>query len=459
MKEWTRVSVVGVVLASCGLGLAFIAGTGCSFGSSTPASEPDAHFGVEAGGFDGASADGQGGGGDGGAATDGGGGEGGSEAAAGDGGCSAGGGSGTWTCVGSMATARTAAGIAVLPGGKALVAGGWNATSGVLTSAEVFDSVNETFTPTTAMSYPHLWGAWGAGWPALPGGKVLVAGGLDATGALETQAEIDHPAAGSFATTGPLLTGVISMFPVVLADSSVLFLGGWNSTTGAPPTPGWMYVGSGTSEVQRYVPSTGAFADTGPLAENRLVGCNVVLSTGHVLAIGGSSGQSGNESNIEDYDPAAGTWTTVGTLSSPATCTFAFVVSSTKVLLLNNDAAAAGRSSRYDGLHDEPDDRLPRRRDARLRAARDRRRPGDGQRRERHRLFEGVPLLRRDQHLVCHRRHGRTARRLPPSRPPHDRRGAHRRRHRCERPGHRDRRALSPVRRVTSSDCAPSRTG
>ena len=238
-----------------------------------------------------------------------------------------------------MATARTAAGIAVLPGGKALVAGGWNATSGVLTSAEVFDSVNETFTPTTAMSYPHLWGAWGAGWPALPGGKVLVAGGLDATGALETQAEIYDPAAGSFATTGPLLTGVISMFPVVLADSSVLFLGGWNSTTGAPPTPGWMYVGSGTSEVQRYVPSTGAFADTGPLAENRLVGCNVVLSTGHVLAIGGSSGQSGNESNIEDYDPAAGTWTTVGTLSSPATCTFAFVVSSTKVLLLNNDAA------------------------------------------------------------------------------------------------------------------------
>jgi hypothetical protein len=232
-----------------------------------------------------------------------------------------------------MSAARVGAGIAVLPNGRALVAGGWNQTDQVLTSAETFDSATGAFTATQSMSSPHLWGAYGQGWPQLSGGKVLVAGGLDATGALESQADVYDPVAGTFSATGPLKTAVISFFPVVLGDGSILFLGGWNSTTGAPPNPSWSYVGSGTNEVQRYSPSTGTFADTGALAEDRLLGCNVVLGNGHVLAIGGTTGQTTTETNIEDYDPTAGTWASVGMLTTPSGCTNAFLLSSGQVLL------------------------------------------------------------------------------------------------------------------------------
>jgi hypothetical protein len=254
--------------------------------------------------------------------------------------CGGDGGPGTFTCVGDLGTAREAAGLAALAGGKALVAGGWNATTGALTSAEIFDSTTGTFTPTGAMAAPHLWGEWGGAWPTLANGDVLIAGGLDDTGAVLSSAELYDPTTGAFVTTGPLKTGVIALFPIVLANQSILFIGGWTSTTGSPPTPAWSYTGSGSSEVQQYTPASGAFTDTGPLAEGRFVGCNALLSTGQVLAIGGSTGPSTSESNIEQYDPTSGKWTTVSVLTGTVTaCAQAFTLTNGKVLLLGTNTA------------------------------------------------------------------------------------------------------------------------
>ncbi|HEY8088828.1 MAG TPA: kelch repeat-containing protein, partial [Polyangiaceae bacterium] len=309
---------------------------GCFGSSSSPSHDAGA-------GFDAATNDASfgdaGGGSDGGGGTESGS-EAGHEASTGDGGgCPGGGGPGTWMCVGSMATPRVAPGIAALPGGKALVAGGWNATSKVLTSAELFDATTNTFSPTGSMTSEHLWGLWGTTWPTLGNGKVLAAGGLDSTGALVGVAELYDPAAGTFAATASLHTPVISMFPALLGDGSVLLVGGWNSTTGAPPTPGWMFFGSGTSEVQHYDPTAGTWADTGALAENRLTGCAVTLQSGHVLLLGGGTGQSTNEQNIESYDPTAGKWTSVGTLSTPS-CVQAFLLPTGQILMLGDGSAA-----------------------------------------------------------------------------------------------------------------------
>ena len=347
MNELPRLGVAGVVVGLCVLGAAMLGAGGCSFGSSSPSSgAPDAHFGTDGPGFEASAPDGGGGTGDTGTGTEAGGHEGGAEGGGGDGGgsgCSGGGGPGTWTCIGDMGTARTAPGVAALPGGKALVAGGWNATDKVLLSAEVYDPVNQTFTPTGSMTSAHLWGGWGLTWPVV-GGKVLAAGGLDGSGALVGASELYHPAAGTFTATGSLVTPVISMFPVVLNDGSALFVGGWNSTTGAPPTPGWQFFGDGTSEVQRFSSTGATWADTGALAEHRLVGCNVVLPNGHVLAVGGGTGPSSEEQNIEDYDPTAGTWTSVGTLTIPG-CTVAFRLpggtGNGKVLLLADGSSAS----------------------------------------------------------------------------------------------------------------------
>jgi hypothetical protein len=334
MRSRTRVAFATWMAAMGGAGLAVVTATGCSFGSKSSDEAPDAHFESGSANFDG-------GGGDTGKMP-----ESGAEASshdAGDAGeagppCGGDGGPGTFTCSGDLGTARIAPNIGALPGGKVLVAGGWNSTSQTLETAEVFDPVSGTSTPTGSMSSDHLWGGWGGAMPAVTGGQLLVAGGLDSTGALVSAAELYDPVGGTFTLTGPMPTAVVSMFPRVLGDGSVLYVGGWNSTTGAPPTPGWMYTGSGTSVVQRYTPSAGTFATTGPLAENRLVGCNVVLPTGDVLAIGGSTGMTSTEPNIEQYDPAAGTWQSVGTLTTPAQCTQAFLLSTGKVLMIGTGA-------------------------------------------------------------------------------------------------------------------------
>ena len=335
MRKDNRGMGAGSIVGGCGALLGFLAVAGCSFGNSTPSDKPDANFQSDSPVFDtGVFPDGGMNGDTGSPGPDGGSDSGPSDASDGGVVCTGSGASGTFTCAGNMGTARVAAGIAPLPGGKALVAGGWNATSQTLTSAEIYDSATNAFTPTGSMKSDHLWGAWGTGLPTLAGGNVVVAGGLDNTGALVSEAEVYSPTGGTFTATGSMVTAVISMFPLVLGDGSVLFIGGWNSTTGAPPTPGWMFFGNGTSEVQRYTPSAGTFADTGALAENRLVGCNVVLPSGDALSIGGSTGSSSTESNVEQYDPIKGGWSTLGTLTAVPACITAFTLPGGKVLLL-----------------------------------------------------------------------------------------------------------------------------
>jgi hypothetical protein len=227
-----------------------------------------------------------------------------------------------------------APGAAALANGKALVAGGWNAASGALATAEVFDPASGTFASTGPMASAHLWAGWTAPWPVLASGEVLVAGGLAASGALLGSAELYDPSAGTFAATGSLATPVVAFDPVTLAGGSVLFVGGYSTVVVEPPTPGWQYT-SGTSAVQRYDADAGAFASAGTLAEERLFGCNVRLASGKVLAIGGWQGAPvAAESNIEQYDPATNQWTSVGALGVGVTCSVAaFLLPSGKVLL------------------------------------------------------------------------------------------------------------------------------
>ncbi len=257
--------------------------------------------------------------------------------------CAADGGPSTFTCTASMSVAREVPGGATLPNGKVLVAGGWNPKDGVLKSAELYDPAAGTFAPTGSMAVGHLWAGWGAAWP-LVGGKVLVAGGLDASGNLTASAELFDPAGGVFAATGPLLLGVISMAPLVLDDQSVIFIGGWSNVSSLTSTqlPSWSYTAdSGTSTVQRYGLDGGAFARTGAIGEPRLFGCNVRVPGGPTLAIGGALGPATIESNIEQYDLEAGTWASVGVLANGTFCARAFPLPNGKILLTGTGGLTA----------------------------------------------------------------------------------------------------------------------
>jgi hypothetical protein len=234
-----------------------------------------------------------------------------------------------------MSSARDVPGGARLLDGRVLVAGGWNAGSGVLTTAEIYDPVAGSFTPTGSMSSGHLWGEWGVSWPLTPSGQVLAAGGLDGLGQIGVNAELYDPTSGTFAPTGNMVFGAISLYPQVQDDGSVLFIGGWDSVT--PQTaielPGWSYTGSGTSRVERYVPATGMFEQTGSLAEPRLFGCDARLSNGDTLVIGGAVGPRTTENNIERYHPASKAWTSIGVLTGASFCGRAFVLPNGKLLL------------------------------------------------------------------------------------------------------------------------------
>ena len=109
---------------------------------------------------------------------------------------------GTWSSTSRLNVARFNHVAAALPGGKVLIAGGY-LTPGVLTaSCEIYDPATDTWTLTgslsTARQFHH-----GA---VLPDGRVLVTGGLgmDGQGGFTTlaSAEIYDPATGKWTAAG-----------------------------------------------------------------------------------------------------------------------------------------------------------------------------------------------------------------------------------------------------------------
>jgi hypothetical protein len=123
-----------------------------------------------------------------------------------------------------MATGRVLASGASLPDGRVLVAGGENASS-VLRSAEIFDPGANSFGPAGGQLTV---GRAGAGASPLPDGRVLIAGGATNSGANLSSAEAFDPATSSFSSTGigALGTPRFQTAAAPLPDGRVLVVGG-----------------------------------------------------------------------------------------------------------------------------------------------------------------------------------------------------------------------------------------
>lgn len=141
-----------------------------------------------------------------------------------------------WTPTGSMQTPRGAHTATQLPNGKILVAGGTSMLPGpisplpfdpVLASAEIYDPASGTWSPTGSMSQPRQ----GHTALLLPNGKVLVTGGVSYFGGIfPTTAELYNPATGKWSPTFSLVSGRQDHFTALLPNGKVLAAGGFNTT-------------------------------------------------------------------------------------------------------------------------------------------------------------------------------------------------------------------------------------
>ncbi len=221
-----------------------------------------------------------------------------------------------WTTVGSLGTTRSNHTATLLPSGKVLVAGGLNAST-TLNTAQLYDPATgrwSTTGPLLAARSNHTA-------TLLTNGKVLVAGGNDGSTYLPS-AELYDPAAGTWSAAGSLNAGR-NFHTATPAPGHVLVAGGYG-TGGAAKT------------AELYDELTGSWTSTGSLTGARYNHTAALLTNGKVLVAGGY-GPTGPSTNgalntAELYDFSTKAWSSTGSLGAARYHHTATVLASGKVL-------------------------------------------------------------------------------------------------------------------------------
>jgi RHS repeat-associated protein len=236
---------------------------------------------------------------------------------------------GKFTATGSMTTARYNHTATLLSNGMVLITGGTGSLGGssALSSAELYNPSNGTFTATGSMTtarYDHTA-------TLLSNGMVLIAGGYGSSGALLSSAELYNPSTGTFTATGSMTTSRQSHTATLLNDGTVLIAGGLNAS-------------GALSSAEIYSSSTGTFLAIGSMTTGRYWHTATLLSNGMVLiAGGGGSGSVGNVlSSAELYNPVDGTFTATGGMTSARSSHTATLLNNGMVLIAGGLSSSGG---------------------------------------------------------------------------------------------------------------------
>jgi Kelch motif/Galactose oxidase, central domain len=265
----------------------------------------------------------------------------------------------TWTKVASTNVMRSSHTATPLADGRVLVIGGstvsTSAAKGYVnnTSAEIYDPVANTWTPTAPMiaARSHHTAT------LLPDGKVLVVGGENALYLVEPTAEIYDPVANTWSAPRVEPIAERSQHTATLLPSGlVLIAGGFDIVNGllTPLNSAELYDpvlhtqtttttdGNGVTTTSTVITGGLDFTATAPMAFMHDGASATRLADGRVVVVGGGTTQT------EIFDPVAATWTTRGATAATHTSHGAVLLADGRILVVGGTQFAQPAAELFD---------------------------------------------------------------------------------------------------------------
>lgn len=239
----------------------------------------------------------------------------------------------------TMTSPRALTAAVELSDGRVLLAGGVDNTGAVIATAEVYEPATGTFTATSPMSRPRALHSA----TLLADGRVLVVGGttsladaLSAIAGSQDSTEIWNPATGNWSAAATMSDRLLGPGLTTLQNGRVLMSGGFDiDIVVVFPVP----VGA-IARCQLYDPGTNSWSGAAAMNAPRMAhGLNALcLGDGRVLVTGGvTSGPDPTTASALDsseiYAPGANAWTTLPAMATPRTLHSATALPSGKVLI------------------------------------------------------------------------------------------------------------------------------